>query len=60
MSKNRRERRQTKKDRKPVVDGITKRDKVSCMLIFAAMFMVLFILYFLDAILYFFYLLFNT
>jgi len=59
MSKNRRERRQTKKDRKPLSVGITKRDKVSCILIFTAMFMALLILYFLDAILYFFYLLFN-
>ncbi|MEC7772153.1 MAG: hypothetical protein VX798_13275 [Bacteroidota bacterium] len=60
MSKNRRERRLAKKDRKPMSGGITKKDKVSCMLIFTAMFIVLLILYFLEAILYFFYLLIET
>ena len=59
MSKNRRERRQTKKDKKPKSIGIAKRDKVSCILIFAAMFIVLLVIYFIDAILYFFYLLFK-
>lgn len=60
MSQNRRKRRQRKKDEKPVESTITKKDRLYGILALAGIFTVVLIFYFLEAIFYFFYLLFSN
>ncbi len=59
MSQNRRKRREKKKNEKPVVNAITKKDKILGILAIVTIFIAVIALYFYEAIIYFFYLLFH-
>ena len=59
MSQNRRKRREKKKNEKPMVNTITKKDKILGILAIVTIFIAVIALYFYEAIIYFFYLLFH-